>query len=298
MAGMDEHAVALVTELGAAVAGIKTVDGVPVVVLPDGGGERWRAEVVDVEKYQPHPRRKTGILVARDVDSFITYINRHKTVATVAWADTGGGIRCVLNSHEPAQAPVIEEIGVTPLDIARPGWGDHVVVLRREETPGFAAWTTLNGVELTQQQFAEFLEDRIGEITDPSGGELLEVATFFQAHTAIAYTSARQLSNGQVQLQYVEEIKESAGKNGETKVPTEFKILLRPYRDAPPGEEGKPDPNQFIVAAKLRYRLRDQGVRFVFKLSEDIETQLDGVHNAAIERVRAETDVPVLLAGV
>lgn len=284
-----EGALRFVTGLGAAAEAIRAVQGVPVVVLPDGDGA-WRTDVIDLERYQPHPRRKTGSPVVRDVASFIEYVNRHKTEATLAWADSGGWMRCVLNDHEGA---ILEGAG---LDDGAAGWQDHTVTMRRERTRGFEAWWSHNGKWLTQQEFAEFLEDRIPEIHAPAGADLLEIATFFQANTAVNFTSARQLSNGQVQMQYVEKIEESGGRNGDTKVPTEFTLVLRPYMDALKAEDGKPEPNQFVAAAKLRYRLEQGKVKFMFKLSEDFLVQLDGIHQAAIAHVREETGVPVLLS--
>jgi len=273
-----------------AAADISEIDGVRVAVLADGDGA-WSTEIIDTEQYRDHPRRKKGTVVVRDVPSFIEYVLRHRSEATVAWADTEGGIRCVLNDHEPT------DVDLDGVDAGRAGWGDHVVTLKRKRTRGFAAWMDHNEKWLAQQQFAEFLEQRLGEIHEPAGADLLEVAQFFQAHTAITVVSARKLSNGQVQMQYTEEIKESGGVNGDTKVPTEFTLVLRPYMDSEPREEGQVDTDQFVTSARLYYRLAQGKVTFMFRLAEEFLLQLDGVHNAAIERVRERTDIPVLLAG-
>lgn len=281
--------------LTTAAAELVEIDDVRVAVLADGV-DSWRTEIIDTEQYRPHRRRKAGKYAVRDVPSFIEYVKRHSTAATVAWADTEGGLRCVLNGHEPALTAEIDELD-EPVDHSRAGWEDHVVTLQRQRTRGFAAWMAHNEKWLTQQQFAEFLEQRLGEIHEPAGAALLEVAEFFQAHTSINVVSARKLSNGQVQMQYTEEIKESGGANGDTKVPTEFTLVLRPYMDSHPREEGQPDTDQFVTSARLYYRLQQGKVTFMFRLAEEFLLQLEGVHNAAIERVRAETGVPVLLQG-
>ena len=281
---------------GLALAGaeLRELDGIHVAVLPGSDGA-WRTEIIDTEAYRANPRRKRGSVVTRDVGSFIEYVQRHKSEATIAWADTAGGIRCVLNDHGPSDAsdPATNGIG----DSSSAGWGDHVVTLKRQQTRGFAAWMLYNEQWLTQQQFAEFLEQRLGEIHEPAGADLLEVSQFFQAHTAITVVSARKLQNGQVQMQYSEEIKESGGVTGDTKVPTEFTLVLRPYMDSEPREKGQPDTDQFVTMARLYYRLTQGKVAFMFRLAEEFLLQLDGVNNAAIERVRAETGIPVLLVG-
>lgn len=292
MGGFDSDGVDRIAELGAAIVPFQVVDGVHVAVLPHDA-EQWELKVVDIDAQLAHPRRKRGAFVVRDVASFIAYINRHKSDAATVWADNAGGMTAYLNDHEPTPT-----IGTSEANAGAAGWRDHSVKLRREQTPGYAAWVKASGVELTQKQFAEFLEDRIGEITNPDGADLLEVATFFQAHTKIGITSARNLSNGEIQLHYTEEEDKSVG---DTQIPTEFSILMRPYRDSSPvsepGSAAAPDPDQFITSAKLRYRLHGPAVTFLFKLHEDFAAQIDGVHQAAIARVRAETDVPVLLAG-
>lgn len=287
----DSEAAALVA-IGAAAADLHEVDGVSVAVLPDGEGN-WRIEPVDVEKYQEHPRRKAGTVTAREVGSFIAYVNRQKTPATLAWADGAGGIRAFINDH----APAADSIDGDPLDVGQPGWRDHVAVLKREQTTAYKAWIGHNGRDLTQQQFADFLEDRITEIIEPAGADLLEIATFFQSNTQVAFTSGKQLHNGQVELNYTEQMEERGGRAGQTKVPTEFVILLRPYKDAPAPAEGDPDVEQFVVRARLRWRVQGQKVTFRFHLGEELELHMDGIHNAAIERVRAEAAIPVLLAG-
>lgn len=250
---------------------------IAVIVLPNEGGV-WKTETLDFEQYTANPRRKSGSITVRDVDSLITYLNAQKEEGTLAFADTAGGIKAFINHHDAEAA----------------GWRDHIATLAREQTTAYKRWTAANGQWMKQEAFAEFLESRMGEIVSPDGAQLLEIAQFFTANTTVGFSSSKLLSNGRVQFQYIENIEEKSGRAGDLTVPTEFTVLLRPYKDARLPAAGQPDPEQFLVNARLRYRLAQNAVTLAFILGEELELFLGGLHNAAIDRVIAETGVTVL----
>lgn len=251
-------------------------------VLPSEGGD-WKVETLDFERYQQHPRRKAGTITVRTVDSLIAYTKRQTEPGTIGFADSNGGIKVVINHHDAFE-----------LVAGDAGWRDHVVTLERERTTAYKAWIGRNEQPMKQTEFAEFLERRMGEIVAPNGADLLEVAKFFQSNTTVGFSSGRQLHNGQVQLHYVENIEEHGGAAGDVTVPTEFTLLLRPYKDSTVPAEGQPDPEQFVVGAKLRWRVERNAVTFWFSLGEELEAFMEGLHNAAIARVESETGVTVL----
>lgn len=252
------------------------------VVLPNQGdnGESWSVEVMDFEQYQPHPRRARGAVRVRTVASLIDYVKRHQDGGTIAFVDDAGAIRVVLNHHAGAGASA--------------GWGDHTVTLERERTTAFAAWLARDGRDMAQEEFAAFLDRRMGEIITPPGAELMEVAAFFQATKSVAFTSGRAQHNGAITLNYTESISESGGRDGNITVPQAFTLLLRPYKDSPAPEAGQPDPYQFTIPAKLRYHLEGQKVKFRFELSEELEDLLAAIHQADVERFELTTSVTVL----
>ena len=258
-------------------------------VLPNEGGE-WTVDVTDLEQFADHPRRKRGYVTVRDVDSLITYIMRHREDGTIASCDDGGAITAHLNHHAPSG-------GVLATGI-EPGWGDHRVQLVRLETPSYQAWQRANGTMMSQEQFGEFLEDRIGEIVDPPGAELFEVVQFFKAQNDIAFSSSKLLTNGQVQLHYTENLTASGGREGDLNVPTEFKILMRPYQLSKPPEAGVPDHEQFVVTARLRWRLERGIVRFAFHLTEELQAFMDALHADVMARVATVCEIPVLRGSI
>lgn len=256
---------------GKAAKPVHDVEGVPVIVLPDGDGE-WRHEVVDVEKHLANPRRKRGSVVVRDVASFIAYVKRHQTESTIAAATDEGDIVAVLDHHAPGPD-------------GEAGWGEHSVQLHRPRTTAFKAWVATDRKPLTQVQFAEFLEERIGEIVAPDGADLIRVAQTFTASKKINFSQAHRLDNGQMQAQYVEELEGGAsGAGGTLQVPTAFDLLLQPYRDS----------ESFPISAALRWRLNEGRLTFTFLLSEVLEQRLEEIHDEAIDEVESATGVTVL----
>ncbi len=280
MADLTAEFVQEITKLVASHVTTSAVAGVPVALVPEG----WLVQPLDFEKLLPKPSRKKATIAVRDVESFIAYVNRHMEPRTIAFADAAGTIRCVIDHHEAYSD------GDFPGDA---GWGEHVVQLTREQTTAWKEWTLHNGAWMSQEEFAEFLEERITEIIAPAGALLFELATFFQASKTIGFSSARRLDNGQVQLAWAETL-EGKGRSGDIEVPTEFALQLRPYKDSWPEGDG----GQFVTRARLRWRLHQQAVMFAFVLGEEVELFLDGVHAAAIEHVREETGVTVLLGGI
>lgn len=256
-------------------------ENIRLTVLPNEHGQ-WTVDVTDLEKYAEHPRRKKGAIKVRDVASFVAYIKRHKNDGTIAFA-ADGVVSAVLNHHD---AFVLSE--------GEAGWRDHTITLEREFHTAFKAWTTRSNQWMAQDTFAEFLETRMGEIITPAGAELFEIAEFFQANTAIGFSSSKLLSNGRVQLHYTEDIAATGGKEGDKQVPTEFTIQLRPYRDSKPPEAGQPDHEQFIVKAKLRYRLQSGKVSFMFILGEELESFMDALHDDVIREVELQASITVL----
>jgi uncharacterized protein YfdQ (DUF2303 family) len=248
------------------------------VVLPNEGGQ-WTLTTVDLEQYAAHPRRQKGAIKVRDVDSLIAYVNRHKDTGTLGFADSNGHITIVLNHHH---------------DDGEPGWRDHTVTLERVQHTAFKAWMAQNQQWMTQEKFAEFLDVRMGEIIEPPGAALLEIAEFFQSNTTIGFSSSKLITNGRVQLHYVEDVTAVGGKEGNVTVPVVFNLLMRPYRDSKPPPDGQPDREQFVVTAKLRYRLAQGKVSFMFMLGEELEEFMDGLYADVIAAIEAETDVTVL----
>ncbi|QXC59352.1 YfdQ family protein [Aquihabitans sp. G128] len=217
------------------------------------------------------PVRKTGRFTLTEHASFSRYVRHHgQQLGTELWADRDAGrITAVLNGHMQED------------DTA--GRGDHRATLALKHTPAWAAWLGINGRQLPQAEFADFLEDHLPDVKEPDGAHLLEVATSIQASVGAAMKAAVRLDNGQVQVRYEETIDGSAGKAGELEIPTRIALGLAPF------EGGDP----YKVTARLRWRLTN-GTLTLGVVLDQLEDVLRNAFGDIVAEVEKATDLAVL----
>jgi uncharacterized protein YfdQ (DUF2303 family) len=193
------------------------------------------------------PPRKRGTTTVRDARSWSAYFAKHSSDASEVYADSERlTITAVLNAHSAADA----------------SWGDHRVVLALRTTDAWKQWIQHDGQLLEQEAFAEFLEDHLPELLEPSSADMLEIAQSIQAASKVDFQSGVRLSSGQRQFQYVETTTTKAGQKGQLTVPEVFTIGLVPFE----GSEG------YKLTARLRYRITDRGLRMGYKLERPADT--------------------------
>lgn len=226
---------------------IDDADATLLVFPPDKNGN---VRTVDVEAalatHRDAPVRAKGTVQLGTVDSLINYTLQHKTDGTDVWVHpTEGKVVAVLNNHAPA-----------------PGWGDHRAVLNLVVTDEWKFWMGLNGKMVDQQQFANHIEEGQKEIVDPPAATMLEIAQTLHAQVGADFTSAIRLTDGNVQVKYVEETKATAGKAGDLKIPATFQVGIAPFQ----GE----DP--FRITARLRYRVNggDLKIGYILDRPQDV----------------------------
>lgn len=264
---VDQTEAAEIVRIAQRAAATEEHNGVPYVVIPDDS----HVEIVDVERFQDEPNRKRGQLNFHDIDSFIHYVNKHKSPKTLTLVDlTRASILAALDHHGPDT----------------PGWGEHQARYEPRWTPAWTAWTGFDDKWQTQQDFAEFLEDRLGEIATPDGAQLLEIAQNLRMKLNVRFDSSKVLSNGTVQLTYHEELESAGGAKGDLKVPEYFTLVLKPFDDAAPVH----------IEARLRITppSRDGEVRFMFKMGEQVRRVKEDQIAAMVARVEEATDLVVL----
>jgi uncharacterized protein YfdQ (DUF2303 family) len=187
------------------------------------------------------PARKSGTTTVRDAASFQAYFDKHADEHSEVYADADRlTITAVLDAHKA--------------DTAR--WSGHRLTLALRTTEAWKQWAQTDGQLLDQESFAEFLEDHLPELLEPSAAEMLEIAQSIQAATKVDFQSGVRLATGQRQFQYVETTTTKAGQKGQLTVPEVFTIGLVPFE----GSEG------YKLTARLRYRITDRGLRMGYKL--------------------------------
>lgn len=223
-------------------------ENVTALLVPNG----YRLHVHDVldaeAKHQAGPPRKQGTVHVRDVDSFVRYVGEHGPAATstlYAGEPTADSMTVigVLNGHD--RSPDGEA-----------GWSDHRVVLTLATTDEWRAWTTLSGVYRDQEDFAEFIEDHVADVVEPSAATMLEMARSFQAKTNVAFRSAVVDQSGQISLGYEETVVARAGEKGKLMIPERIALALQPFESS----------DRYKVEARFRYRLGTGNVKLAFVL--------------------------------
>ena len=184
--------------------------GEPFQVLPEG------LAAFSVEEYLPEPMRIRRHLVVRDADSFKAYFDKWAHDKAELYADeTRAKVRAIFDEHEVDST------------------GDPIP---RE----WKAWSKSDKQKMDQVAFAEFLEDRMIEITSMDGTALMDLVTKFQVIRTAAFGSVKHLSTGEFSIAYSEE-----NQNGSVEMPDRITIGV------PVFERG----DKWEVEARLRYRV-------------------------------------------
>ncbi|MFE0021935.1 YfdQ family protein [Amycolatopsis sp. NPDC059021] len=229
-----------------------------------------RVDTTDLENLLDQPRRPRGTALLTDPSDFAAYVTRLATASTTVWADQDSlKVTATFNDHANGFSA---------------GWRDHRAVLKLKHDDDWKAWLRQDGSLLSQEDFAEHLEDRAHTIVNPDTATMLEIALTFQTRRNASFSRGARLNSGDVQLAWSEETTAKAGASGRLEVPAEFTIAVAPFFGLPATE----------VTARLRWRIRDGQLGIGYRLDRP-----DLVHRKAFADVRQmladSLDAPVLL---
>ena len=255
-----------ILDAGAALASQSKSHGTPFAIVPDG------YKVADLERYQDNPLHATGGMDAVTVEAFVEYYERYSQSDTsVIFADIRSFTMLgVIDWHA-------EE---------RPGFGHHRVVYTAPRTEEWQAWCDNDGVKMTQQDFAYFIEERMDDIRDPLGAEVLEIAQRLEAKKNVDFVSGQRLSDGQREFTYVETIGQAQSRNQIT-VPETFMLGLPIFYG---GEF-------YEVTARLRYRINERKLIFWYDLSHCVQLE-QTAFNLIVDGVKDEVSTPVFAGAI
>lgn len=224
---MDRCDTQAALDAGANLGAARDLSGHPFVVIPAG------STIQDLEEYLGTPTRKRGTVVLNDVQSFIAYVLAEKGAATRLYGQyTPPGFVAVFNDHSEAA----------------PAWKDYRASYACPLSTEWKTWTTQSGRQMSQADFAAFIENNLPDIAQPPAADMLEISRSLEAKKKVNFASGIRLSNGQNELTYEEQVSGTAAK-GKLQVPEEFTIGI-------PVLEGG---IKYAVTARLRYRIADGG---------------------------------------
>ena len=163
----------------------------------------------EANKWRVAPRFRSGAAKIETLESFIALVNRHK--------DEGSAIFANLKAEQPWLCAVID---YHDLD-RKARYGTHSVRYEFPFSPEFLAWRAISGKALDQTKFAEWIEDHIHELSDPTEGEAAEfeqstglkfglphelkkVARGVSIHAALKVSNIQTLATGEAQMAFEE----------------------------------------------------------------------------------------------
>lgn len=206
----------------------------------DGG-----LEVLDLEKYRDHPARMRGTYKPATVEDFIGYVREWATDASTVWVHPlEGKVVAVLDDGDSGSDTI--------------GWRGHLAQLDLIVTEEWKFWKQHSGAMMSQWDFAEKIEDGLGDVVEPNAAQMLEIAQTLHVKNNVTFRSGVDLSNQAVKFAYDEEVEGKAGKSGELVIPETFTLALAPYI----GED------TFKLTARFRYKPQGGKLQMGYKLQE------------------------------
>jgi uncharacterized protein YfdQ (DUF2303 family) len=227
--------------------------------------------IEDLENFLPRPLRIKEDVALHDTDSFIAYVNNFKLPVSRIFFDT------------------IEEEFVTLLDyheVETAGWCDHTASYKPRRSVECETWMASNRKQMTQVDFARFLEENMPDVVEPNSAELLQVALTFEAKKSVEFSSGVRLNNGQIQFQYDEVVRGTAQK-GTIEIPEQFVLGIPIHVNGP----------AYRIPVRLRWRLQEGKVVFWYEIVRPhrfIEDALKEIR----ERVSVETTTAIFAGRV
>lgn len=210
--------------------------------------------LLDLSAHALRPARRSGGVLFDEPASFELYVNEFKAAGPTR-------LYAKLDANE-----VIAVFNDDDVKTDGAGaWRDHRATLRVQPTEEWQAWRRWDRKLVDQTTFAEFLEERLADIASPPAADLIEIARTFTASNNIAFRSAINLTSGETQFRYEEELEGKAGSQGQVAVPSEFSLRLAVY-------EGTDSED---VTARLRWRLKDGNLSIGYLLVDASKIERD-----------------------
>lgn len=267
-------------------------------------------EIVDIkdtlDAYLDAPERKKGTAEFTELDSFIAHVDRFADDDSALFADrnpSAPSLICVLDYHRANEEEKEEGEGVEVAIIpGEPRFGQHRSRYAFPLSDEWVAWTAKNGKQMSQADFAVFLEDRIADLMDPIGSalestkkmaeallcsfappsRLLELARGLTVRSESIVANAQNLKSGESVIRF--ETTHTDERGAPLDVPGAFIIGIPVFRGG----------DRFSLGARLRYRVKEGRVTWWFDLYRASEV-FDFAFNEACKRASGETGLPLFM---
>jgi len=231
-------------------------------VLPKG------YELASLEAFLPRPLRIREEVSLQDTDSFNAYVNDFRVP---------DASRIFFNGDEEQFVAVLDYH-----DAEDPSWCGHQANFKPRRSEEFKTWMASNRKQMTQVDFARFLEENMPDVVEPDSAELLQVALTFEAKRSVEFSSGVRLANGQIQFQFDETIRGTAQK-GTIEIPEQFVLGISIHVNGP----------AYRIPVRLRWRLQESKLAFWYEIVRPHRFIEDALREI-VQRVTVDTGISVL----
>jgi uncharacterized protein YfdQ (DUF2303 family) len=243
------------------------------------------------DEYRTKPMSRLGTARLGDLASLIEHINRFKDTDSVIFADT--------NRTSPAITAVLDyhKAGAT----GEPRFGNHCSHYAFPVSDEWKAWTGKSGKEISQGEFAEFIEAHIIDVIENTDGspsakmfaekcgltfatpaQVMELSRGLSVNVEGKLAQSINLQNGVKQIQFTES---HTGENGAPlKVPGAFLVGIPVFRAG----------SRYQVCVRLRYRKQGASLTWIMELWR-YEEVFDAAIRDACDEVKDATELPLLV---
>lgn len=277
----SKEAIQLLLDTGKAQAGIQVNEkGDPFYLRPNG-------DVVELKAYFA-PRRIEQRVNLQDAGSFIDYVNRFKTDATLIFAkltETNATLEAVFDYHQNIESDMF------------PDHCAHRAVFTTLETPDWKAWSAADRMQMDQVKFATWLEDNSQLIRQhekfpdaPSAADILELVRSLHGHSNARFNTALRLDNGAFSVSYDEDVVvrgTSTTKSDGMELPPILCGGVAVYHGAEP----------YLVPARLKVRVNEKKLVLWFETINKPGIIRESIM-AITKQVAEKTGLVPLLGGV
>lgn len=232
--------------------------------------DRTQAHLTESKLSKPGPINPAGTLTLLTPDSFSRAIIDHRDVRTQVFADSEGLITAVFDFLENGGGD-----GHGKPDVRDRGWGQLSAVIGFAESRKLKEWRkTLEW--MSQADFANFLEDHLEDVVEPSGQHLLEIATDLEASSTGGFKGKVNLQNGSVKLCYQDDVETSV------EIPRTLTLGI------PLFEHG----DRYKLGARLRFVISGGAVKFKL-LFTNLQDAKDQEFERIVQEIEEKTSQPI-----
>ncbi len=217
--------------------------------------------MADLEKFHDQPRRIRQQVKLQSMESLLDYVERNKLENSVIFFD-----------EDQMKARFVADYHSRSIDgIPLPDWSQHQALYQAKLDERWEKWVASDMKPMDQLELAFFIERQVKDFKQPTGTEMLELATTFQLKKKVTYSKGVNLANGDIEFTY------NSGDqgNGTVQVPSEFSLAVPVFKNS----------DFYEVNAKFRYRLKEDQVIFQYELMNLDDIRRDAV-DGMLEKLR------------